>query len=179
MLLQAEGGSLLRRGFNVKWPFAGAIADKLKEDEVQRRPLGVAGNPRGYCENGEYLLIQTPGLSKPVADRECLVTDNLRRQRPERAEIVALIRFTSCTRYENRKAFIEGRVRSLIREGSMYDWDPNADQYAWHVDVLHVFNTPIPITTGQTAPWIRITFLNTERQVSVFRCSVIVQHTVI
>ena len=142
------------RGINVKWPFGGAIADEHKVEENRMHDLGS----RGYDTGREYLLIQTPGFSKKQAASEILLDETLWRRRPDKAEIVAVIEFTSSRAYQSVADFVQGRLLSCIKETSSYNWKGGGDRFAWKVKVKYVFKTPIEVKTGETAPRIQITF---------------------
>ena len=149
-----EEPTLTLRGFNIKWPFGGAVADELKLDENQTEDLGK----RGFNKGQKYLLIQTPGFSAAQAHKETTLDAKVWRPRPATAEVTSVIEFLDSRAYQSVAEFEQGRPRSCIKAGSMYDWDGQSERYAWSVKVLHTFTTPIPVKGKQTPPWIQISF---------------------
>ena len=173
------GTKAILRGFNVKWPFAGAIADGHKLEESQMHDLGN----RGYEAGKEYLLIQTPGFTKKQAESEILLDQASWRRRPDKAEILAVIEFTSSRSYNSAADFERGRPLSCIKPTSTYNWKGVGDRFAWKLTMKYVFKTPLEVKTGQTAPWIQITFddktgssaihaIQSSDQVTILRCSI-------
>ena len=166
---QATDGSLRRRAINVKWLFGGAVADEYKTEEVQGKPLGPEGSSAGYYHQGEYLVIQTLGFSSKKAAEEITIPTELWRRRPLHSEIVALVRFTGYHKFESRTDFDAHRAQTCIKEGSQFDWKEGAQaRYAWIIEVVYKFQNPLAVNTGQTAPWVDITFTD-DCKVRFFR----------
>lgn len=71
------------------------------------------------------LLIETPGESKDF-----------------KARITAVIKFTKCTPYINKKSFYKDTKKHLVGPRSKWAWQ-DKPKFGWHVEVVRFISPPI------------------------------------
>lgn len=62
---------------------------------------------------------------------------------PEHAQVIGTVSFASSEPYANQSSWRKGRSKHRIKEGGRYDWNGEGEMYAWHVDKLQRFSTPV------------------------------------
>lgn len=99
-------------GINIQWPISQDILSRKKTVETRTYPL-----PSKYL-NQEMLLVETPGPKGKF-----------------KARIIAVIKFTNCFKYKNKKSFYEDYPRHLVDRNSPWAWKDKY-KYGWEVEVV-------------------------------------------
>ena len=105
-------------GINIQWPISRDILSGKKTIETRTYPI-----PPQYL-NREMLLVETPGPKGKF-----------------KARIVAIIKFTDCFKYKNKKSFYADYPRHLVDRNSPWAWE-DKEKYGWSVRVLRTLKTP-------------------------------------
>lgn len=109
-------------GINIQWPISEKIIDGSKSIETRTYPI-----PPKFL-NKEIVLIETPGKSGSF-----------------RSRIRAVIRFTGCFKYMSKKSFYKDSKHHLVTPSSEWAWEPSKGKWGWKVEVIKVFDDPIPM----------------------------------
>lgn len=86
-------------GINIQWPISELILSGQKTIETRTYPI-----PKKYL-NQEMLMIETPGKNGKF-----------------KARIVAIIKFTDCFRYKNKKDFYKDSHKHFVTSSSEWAW---------------------------------------------------------
>lgn len=103
-------------GINIQYPISEEILTGKKVIETRTYPL-----PEKYL-NETMLMIETPGK-----------TGNFK------ARGVALIKFTKCHKYKNKKEFYTETNKHLVDEDSDWAWK-DKPKYGWHLVIVKKIN---------------------------------------
>ncbi len=105
-------------GINIQWPISREIIAGKKTIETRTYPI-----PPHYL-NKEMLLIETPGRTGKFKSRA-----------------TAIIRFTKCFKYPNRKTFYADYPLHRIDKNSPWAW--KKPKWGWHIEVVKVIDPPV------------------------------------
>lgn len=108
-------------GINIQWPISQEILSGNKIIETRTYPI-----PDKYL-NQEMLLIETPGLLRKF-----------------KARATGIIKFTSCFKYKNQKAFNLDIDKHLVSIDSKWAWK-DKKKFGWGVEVIKVFPAPLEL----------------------------------
>lgn len=109
-------------GVNIQYPISGEIVSGKKSIETRTYPLP-------HCHIGnEMLLIETPGKNGKF-----------------KARIVAIIKFTDCFEYKNKKEFYADISSHLVSPDSPWAWKDKS-KWGWKVKVIKIISPPIEVT---------------------------------
>ena len=106
-------------GINIQWPISREIIASKKTIETRTYPI-----PPHYL-NKKMLLIETPGHTGKFKSRA-----------------IAIIKFTKCFKYPNRKTFYADYHYHRIDKNSPWAWQ-HKPKWGWHVEVVRVINPPV------------------------------------
>ena len=106
-------------GINIQYPISTLIVEGKKTIETRTYPI-----PANYV-NKEMALIETPGKSGKF-----------------KARIIAIIKFTDCFQYKNKKEFYSQTDKHCVTRNSIWSWD-EGEKWGWAVEVLKTFAPPI------------------------------------
>ena len=106
-------------GINIQWPISEEITSGRKTIETRTYAI-----PEKYL-NQELLMIETPGKSKSFKSR-----------------IVAIVKFTSCKKYNNKTEFYNDNMRHLVDKNSPWAWN-DKPKYGWEIKIIKIFSPPI------------------------------------
>jgi hypothetical protein len=155
-----------RRGLNIQWPFSQLILRGLKTEEIREYELdyrSIAG------KDEEVWLVETKGPS-PKASKNAIVDDVDIGPRPQDAQIVATITFTSCHRYTSEQQFRDARDRHRVADGSQFEWKPGVI-YGWQVGTVRALAKPEPaLSTNRSGfgiRWYPVVFKKANAQLDI------------
>ena len=106
-------------GINIQWPISELILSGKKTIETRTYPI-----PEKYL-NQEMLMIETPGKKGKF-----------------KARIVAIIKFTKCTKYVDKEDFYLDMDKHCVSPDSPWAWK-DKNKYGWKVEVVKIFPSPI------------------------------------
>ena len=99
-------------GINIQWPISQDILSGKKTIETRTYKL-----PDHYL-NVDMAMVETPGPKGRF-----------------KARIVAIIRFTSCFPYKNKKEFYEDYDRHLVDKNSDWAWK-DKPKWGWKLEIV-------------------------------------------
>lgn len=105
-------------GINIQWPISELILNGQKTIETRTYPI-----PEKYL-NQEMLMIETPGKNGKFKSR-----------------IVAVIKFTKCFKYNNKKDFYNDSDKHFVIPGSEWAWR-SEEKWGWSVVVINILKKP-------------------------------------
>ncbi|MDO9181319.1 MAG: hypothetical protein Q7U04_02870 [Bacteriovorax sp.] len=105
-------------GINIQWPISELILSGKKSIETRTYPI-----PEKYL-NQDMLMIETPGKNGKF-----------------KARIVAIIKFTECIEYRNKKEFYNDSDKHFVMPDSEWAW-VDKKKIGWKVTVLEIFKLP-------------------------------------
>jgi hypothetical protein len=111
-------------GINIQYPISELILNGSKIIETRTYPL-----PKRYL-NIDMLLIETPGSKGQF-----------------KARVKAIIQFTECFRYKDKKEFHADYTRHKVKKGSQWDWIKKP-KYGWKVKIVKKLDSPFEINQG-------------------------------
>ena len=106
-------------GINIQWPISEDITSGEKVIETRTYPI-----PEKYIGE-DVLLIETPGKKGKF-----------------KARITAIVRFTECFEYKNKKQFYADVDKHLVDKNSDWAWKDKG-KWGWKVKVIKVFKKPL------------------------------------
>jgi len=109
-------------GINIQWPISQLILSGKKIIETRTYPI-----PEKYL-NQEMLLIETPGKKRKFKSR-----------------ITAIIKFTNCFKYKNKKEFYSDIKKHLVSRESEWAWR-DKEKWGWEVEVIKLTSPSIEVT---------------------------------
>jgi len=104
-------------GINIQYPISQLIVDGKKTIETRTYPI-----PDKYL-NEEMALIETPGKTGKF-----------------KARVIAIIKFTECFQYKNKKEFYADSDKHCVTPDSDWAWT-DGEKWGWKVSVVK--NLPI------------------------------------
>ena len=131
-----ETHTLRLRGLNMQWPFSQLLLQGCKTEEVRTGPL------LGF-QDEDLWLIETPS-SDGDPQRNAVLDFGTIAPRPQKAQTVGVIRFSTSTQYANKQTFRAAEAKHRIRPGGRKDWLDDKPRYAWHVSKVVTLGTPAP-----------------------------------
>jgi hypothetical protein len=105
-------------GINIQWPISDLILSGQKKIETRTYPI-----PEKYL-NQEMLMIETPGKEGRF-----------------KARIVAIIKFTECIEYKNKKEFYLDSEKHFVTPDSDWAW-VDKRKFGWKIKVLKIYKYP-------------------------------------
>jgi len=112
----------LYTGINIQWPISQDIASGQKVVETRTYPI-----PEIYL-NKEMLLVETPGPKGKF-----------------KARIIAIIKFTECHEYKNKKEFYNDSKKHLVTKDSPWAWK-DKKKFGWKVEFIKEISPPQEVT---------------------------------
>lgn len=109
-------------GINIQWPISELILTGEKTIETRIYPT-----PEKYL-NEEMILIETPGKKGKF-----------------KAQMRGIIKFTNCFQYKNKTAFYRDKEKHCVTPDSDWAWQPEKGKWGWEVEVMKLFDVPIPL----------------------------------
>ena len=109
-------------GINIQFPISRLILARKKIIETRTYPI-----PPKYLGK-DLLMIETPG---PKGDFK--------------ARVVAIIRFSSCKKYESRSEFYRDFNKHQISESSPWSYDSAKGKWGWHIAEVKVIRKSVSI----------------------------------
>ena len=100
-------------GINIQWPISELILSGEKTIETRTYPI-----PEKYL-NKEMVLIETPGSKGKF-----------------KARTRAIIKFTGCFQYKNRKEFYDDFRRHRVSKNSPWAWIDDNSKWGWHLELI-------------------------------------------
>ena len=110
-------------GINVQWPISRLITEGKKT--IETRTYDV---PSHYL-NKEILLVETPGKDGKF-----------------KARVTALIKVSKTKLYRNKKEFYSDYEKHLVDKKSLWAWKTGKKKWGWYIEVIKVFDSPLPCT---------------------------------
>ena len=101
-------------GINIQYPISQLIVSGKKIIETRTYPI-----PAKYL-NQEMALIETPGKEGKFKSR-----------------VIAIIKFTDCFQYKNKKEFYADVNRHCVTEDSIWAWE-DKEKWGWNVQVVSI-----------------------------------------
>ena len=108
-------------GINIQWPISELILSGEKTVETRTYPI-----PEKYL-NQEMVLIETPGSRGKF-----------------KARTRAIIVFTDCFEYKNKKEFHADFARHRVEKGSVWDWQ-DKPKWGWVTVLKIILDKPIRV----------------------------------
>ena len=108
-------------GINIQYPISKLIVEGTKTIETRTYQI-----PKKYL-NKEILLIETPGPEGKFKSRA-----------------VAIIKFTNCFKYKNKKHFYQESHLHCVTPDSSWAWKEK-DKWGWEVEIVKVLSQPVEI----------------------------------
>ena len=108
-------------GINIQYPISQLIIEKKKTIETRTYPI-----PPNYLGQ-EMALIETPGKTGKF-----------------KARIIAIIKFTDCFQYKNKKEFYAQSNLHCVTPDSIWAWY-DGEKWGWPVEVIKILQTPIEL----------------------------------
>ena len=109
-------------GINIQYPISSLILSGEKSIETRTYPI-----PEKFI-NKEMAFIETPGPKGKF-----------------KARIVAIITFSKCHKYSNKKEFYADEKKHLVSKDSTWAWK-DKNKWGWHISKLEVLKKPIIVT---------------------------------
>jgi len=109
-------------GINIQYPISQLIVSGKKTIETRTYPI-----PAKYL-NHEMALIETPGKTGKF-----------------KARVIAIIRFTDCIQYKNKKEFYADVDKHCVTTDSVWAWK-DKEKWGWNVKIVNVIEKPVSIT---------------------------------
>lgn len=109
-------------GINVQFPISQDILTGEKTIETRTYPI-----PEKYLGK-EMVMIETPGKKGKFKSR-----------------VVALVKFTKCHAYKNKKEFYADVKKHLVDPNSDWAWR-DKPKYGWTVEIIKVLRSPKEFT---------------------------------
>lgn len=110
-------------GINIQYPISQMILNGIKTIETRTYPI-----PKKFL-NKEMAFIETPGKNGKF-----------------KARVIAIITFTDCFQYKNKKEFYADIKRHCVSTDSDWAWN-DGEKWGWKFKIIYVFKTPIPCTS--------------------------------
>lgn len=108
-------------GINIQYPWSKLLLERTKVVETRRYPI-----PQQYV-GVPLALIETPGNNRGL-----------------RAQIVGLIEFSSCFRYENKADWIADFSRHRVPADSPFAFTNGKETWGWIVKSIKPLKLPTP-----------------------------------
>ena len=105
-------------GINIQWPISELILSGKKTIETRTYPI-----PEKYI-NQEMLMIETPGKEGKF-----------------KARIVAIIKFTECIEYKDKKEFYLDSGKHFVTPESEWSWQ-SKKKVGWKLKLIKIFKVP-------------------------------------
>lgn len=115
--------SKIYTGINIQWPISEEITSGRKTIETRTYAI-----PEKYL-NQEMLLIETPGKIGKF-----------------KARGVAIIKFTGCIEYKNKKHFYADLNKHLVDKKSEWAWTDKV-KFGWQVELVKKLSPPIDLSS--------------------------------
>jgi hypothetical protein len=106
-------------GINIQWPITELILSGRKTIETRTYHI-----PEKYL-NQEMLMVETPGKKGKF-----------------KARIVAIIKFTECFEYKNKKEFYKDSKNHCVTPDSEWAW-LDKKKFGWKIELIKKIATPI------------------------------------
>jgi hypothetical protein len=106
-------------GINIQWPISQCILNSTKTVETRTYPI-----PEKYL-NTDLAMVETPGPKGKFKSR-----------------VVAIIRFTRCFQYKNKKHFYSDIRKHKVTPESMWAWKEDKPKWGWECKVVKIFKIP-------------------------------------
>lgn len=108
-------------GINIQYPWSKFLLDRTKLIETRRYPI-----PEQYV-GVPLALIETPGSNREM-----------------RAQIIGVIEFSSCFKYESRAQWVADFSRHRVPVDSPFAFTNGKETWGWLVKNVKPLRTPIP-----------------------------------
>lgn len=110
-------------GINIQYPISRMILDGVKTIETRTYPI-----PEKFL-NQEMAFVETPGKKGKF-----------------KARVVAVITFTDCFQYKNKKEFYADIKRHCVSPDSDWAWN-DGEKWGWHFEIKKILTNAIPAKT--------------------------------